>query len=409
MVFFLSLFLSASLLPTIFSGPASTTAAAQVPPVTYVRTVQVTPDSQFLTGSFPRINFVPATDRFVVSFGTKASTIPNSSMGAGYAYKEYDLQMQATGKTGILEWYPNSTEAGDSGSYMINSTYYYVFVSQNLGDPYGWRIIKYDAAANMSRLKEIYVILPKPLPGNSDSIEGNTDPMVAYVNGQLDVSNQYNPSGIWQEGFQSRHHFFTAGLVPLGNRTLGDSPHIDGGSIMYVDGVYYFVSADSYAGGLTLMKYDSQWNFLGNKSLIPRAHWSQGMAFDGAHFYLAYLDTSNRNGSSFFPVYPNAHIATFDRNWNLLHDVAITNFTYQGDRKAGRPWVTLHGNLLYVSFDVDTVNMTTGQEQLKWQAYVSVFEVAQATQGVTLPWPILAAGIVVIAVVAVAYMFLKRR
>jgi hypothetical protein len=404
----LSLFVLVSLLLTACGSFVSTTVLAQEPPIRFVRTVQVTPDDHFLTGSFARINYVPATNRFVVSFGTKASTVPNVTLGAGYAYKEYNPDMMEAGKTGILEWYPNSSEAGDSGSFMVNSTYYYVFVSQNAGDPYGWRIVKYDAA-NWSRLKETYVILPKPLPGNTDSIEGNTDPMVAYVNGQLDVSNQYNPSGIWQEGFSSRHHFFTADLQPLGNITLDDSPHIDGSSIIYVDGIYYFVSADSYSAGLTLMKYDGQWNFLGNKSLIPKAHWSQGMAFDGAHFYVAYLDTSKRNGSAFFPVYPNVHLATFDRNWNLLHDATITNFTYGGDKKGGRPWVILHGSLLYVSYDVDTVNVTTWEEEKKWQAYVSIFEISQVTQGV--PWPslILAAGIMVVAVVAATGILLKRR
>ncbi len=397
----LSLVVLMSLLLTGCISSTSTTVLAQQPPIKFIRTVQVTPDDQFLTGSFARINYVPATDRFVVSFGTKASTQPNVTLGAGYAYKEYSLDMQETGKTGILEWYPNSSEAGDSGSFMVNSTYYYVFVSQNMGDPYGWRLIKYDAA-NWTRLKEAYVTLPDPN-------EGNTDPMVAYVNGQLDVSGQYNPSGIWQDGNSTRHHFFTADLQPLGNITLDDTPHICGSSIIFVDGIYYYVSANSYFGGLELMRYDSAWNFLGNKTLILQAHWSQGMVFDGERFYVAYLDTSERSSPTFFPVYPNVHLAVFDRNWNLIHDATITNFTYGGDKKGGRPWVTLHGNLLYVSYDVDTVNMTTEAEELKWQAYVSIYEISQVTQGETLSWPVLAAGIVVVSVVAVAYFVLKKR
>jgi len=397
----LSLVVLVSLILTVCSSSVSTTVLAQQPPIKFIRTVQVTPDEQFLTGSFARINYVPATNRFVVTFGTKASTQPNISLGAGYAYKEYSLEMQETGKTGLLEWYANSSEAGDSGSFMVNSTYYCAFVSQNMGNPYGWRLIKYDAA-NWTRLKEAYVTLPNPN-------EGNTDPMVAYVNGQLDVSGQYNPSGIWQDGNSTRHHFFTADLQPLGNITLDDTPHICGSSIIFVDGVYYFVSADSYPGGLNLMRYDSAWNFLGNKTLIPQAHWSQGMVFDGERFYVAYLDTSERSSPTFFPVYPNVHLAVFDRNWNLIHDATITNFTYGGDKKGGRPWVTLHENLLYVSYDVDTVNMTTEAEELKWQAYVSIYEISQVTQGETLSWPILAAGIVVVAVVAVAYFVLKKR
>jgi hypothetical protein len=156
------------------------------------------------------------------------------------------------------------------------------------------------------------------------------------------------------------------------------------------------------------MKYDGQWKFLGNKSLIPKAHWSQGMAFDGARFYVAYLDTSKRNGSAFFPVYTNAHLATFDLNWNLLQDVAITNFTYLGDRVAGRPWVILHGNLLYVSYDVDTMNSTMHQEEKLWQAYVSIFEISQVTQGESWPWLTLSVGIFVVVVLVVAYRFVKR-
>lgn len=357
------------LLVTECSSPASLPVKAeQTGLVNFIRTVQVTPDDQFLTGSFARINYVPPTDHFVVTFGTKASTQPGENLGAGYAFKEYTVEMQETGKTGLLEWYPNASEAGDSGSFMFNNTYYCAFVSQNPSDPYGWRLIKYDAA-NWTRLNETFVPLPNPN-------EANTDPMVAYVNGQLDVSDQYNPSGIWQEGNSSIHHFFTADLQPIGMINLADTPHISGSSIVFVDGVYYFVSANSYSGGLVVMKYDADWNYLGMKALMPQAHWSQGMVFDGEYFYVAYLDTSQRTPETFFPVYPNVHLAVFDGNWDVVEDVAVTNFTLSGDKKGGRPWVVLHGNRLYVSYDVDTVNATTQEEEKKWQAYVSIYELA---------------------------------
>jgi hypothetical protein len=92
-----------------------------------------------------------------------------------------------------------------------------------------------------------------------------------------------------------------------------------------------------------------------------------------------------------------------------VHDEAITNFVYGGDRKGGRPWVIRHGNLLYVSYDVDTVNMTTREEEKKWQAYVTIFEILQVPPSV--PWPLIAltAGIVVAVVVAATYIFLRRR
>lgn len=394
MTFLLSLILLSSLLLTRCNVLTPTT-------IKFIRTVQVTPDDQFLTGSFARINYVPATDHFVVTFGTKASTEPNVTLGAGYAYKEYTVEMQETGKTGFLIWYPNSSEAGDSGSVMVNNTYYCAFVSQNPSDPYGWRVIKYDAV-NWTRQKELYVLLPPN--------EGNLDPMVAYINGQLDISDQFNPSGIFQEGNSTNHHFFTADLQPTGMINLANTPHTTGSSIIFVDGVYYFVSANNFFGDLVLMKYDIDWNYLGMKPLIQQAHFSTGMAYDGKYFYVAYMDTSERTPSTFFPLYPNVHLAVFDRNWNLVHDEIVTNFTREGDKKGGRPWVILHGNRLYVSYDVDTVNKTNEEEELKWQAYVSIYEISQLTQGEAWwPWPILAAGIVIVAVIAVTYILLKKR
>jgi hypothetical protein len=399
-ILILLLLFSMSSLPTAYVSAESTTLSAQPPPVSLLRTVQITPDSQFLTGSFARINYVPANDRFVVTFGTKASTEPNASLGAGYAYKEYTLDMQEAGHTGILEWYPTADEAGDSASCMVNSTLYYAFVSQNPTDPYGWRLVKYDAA-NWTRLQETYVLLPNPN-------EGNTDPMVAYVDGQLDVSGQYNPSGIWQEGNSTRHHFFTANLQPINSIDLVDTPNICGASIVFVDGIYYYVSADFYSGNLVLMKYDSNWHYLGMKTVVHEAHWSQGLVCDGRYFFLAYLDTKERTPLTFFPVYPNVHLAVFDRDWNLMQDVGITNFTLSSDAKAGRPWVILHGNRLYVSYDIDTVNKTTEEEQRMWQAYVTIFEVSEVTQGGTLPWPVITVGVVGVAVVCVAYIGLKK-
>jgi hypothetical protein len=358
--------------PSVNASP-ELVGAEQTGLLKFIRTVQVTPDSHFLTGCFARINYVPATDRFVVSFGTKAST-EYQNQGAGFVYKEYTVDMQETGKTGILEWLPNSTESGDMGSCMVNNTYYCAFMSQP-DEPYGWRLVKFDAV-NWTRLNEISVSIQSPN-------EGNSDPMVAYVNGQLDVSDQYNPTGIQPLGNSSLHRFYTADLQLIGMRELHDTANVVGASMMFVDGVYYFVTANNFTGDLVLMKYDVNWKYLGMKYLMPQAHWSTGMTYDGTYFYLAYLNTSQRTPVTFFPVYPNVHLAVFDRDWNLQYDETITNFTLASDHKAGRPWVMLHGNRLYVSYDVDSVNKTAeasdpsvDPEEHKWQAYVSVYEIA---------------------------------
>jgi hypothetical protein len=216
-------------------------------------------------------------------------------------------------------------------------------------------------------LAETYFSLPDPN-------EGNTDPMVAFINGQLDVSDQYNPTGIWQEGSSTNHHFFSGDLQPISLINLADTPHICGSSMIFVGGVYYFVSASSYLGDLIVMKYDSGWNYLGMKVLIQQAHWSQGIAFDGERFYVAYLNTSQRTPQTMLPLYTNVHLAAFDRNWNLVDDVAVTSFIPSDNKVGGRPWVILHENLLYVSYDVDTLNPSTHQEELKWQAYVTIYQ-----------------------------------
>ena len=49
--------------------------------------------------------------------------------------------------------------------------------------------------------------------------------------------------------------------------------------------------------------------------------------------------------------------------------------------QTGRPWVILYGNRLYVSYDLDTRDPVTHQEQMKGQAIVSVYELpAQSGQ-----------------------------
>jgi hypothetical protein len=340
----------------------------------FIKTVQVTPDTVFKTGSFARINYLPATNRFIVTFGTKGSPGRGNAKGAGYAYKEYTVAMKETGKAATFTWNSDASEANDSGSCMVEDNYYFVHVPTDMGMPYGWRITKFDAV-NWIKLDERTVQLVDPN-------EANLDPCVAFLNGQLDVSDQYNPAGKWQEGGDSHHRFFSLNLDSLGYRILDDSPHISGASMIFVDGAYSLVSADSYTGDLVVLKYDADWNFLGVKSLIQQAFWSQGVAFDGERFFVSYLNTSLRDPDKFFPVHLNVHLAAFDRDWNLIEDVAVTHFTPTSYRQPGRPWVLLHGDNLYVSYDVDTIDSTSKEEQLSWQAFVSVYEISQGPSSV---------------------------
>ena len=98
------------------------------------------------------------------------------------------------------------------------------------------------------------------------------------------------------------------------------------------------------------------------------------MSFDGKRFYVAYLDTRLRNNPYFFPVINNVHVAAFDTAWNKVDDVAVTSFDTTDLYMAGRPWVILHNNRLYVSYDIDSLEPVTRKELLMWQARVSIYE-----------------------------------
>lgn len=344
--------------------------AGQPPLFMFIRTVQITPDAAFHVASFPRINYIPATDRFVITFGTVADKVSGICQGAGYAHKGYFLDMQETGDAGYFIFYPDSCSAGDSGSIMVDNTYYGAFVSQLPGAPYGWHLAKFDALTWTS-IAATDVLLEAPH-------DGNYDPTVAYVNSQLDISDQYNPDGIWQEGSDSHHNFFSTDLLPMGRKILTDTALISGASMIFVDGIYNIITANNYEGDLVVAKYAGDWKYLGVKELRKQAHWSQGVAFDGQRFYVSYLDTSQRDPGPFIGhFYPNVHLAAFDRDWNLVDDVAVTSFTPADLKFPGRPWVIRHANRLYVSYDVDDLDPDTHQEKLETQqAFVSIYSLS---------------------------------
>jgi len=337
---------------------------------TFVKTVQVAPDSIYYGGWFVRINHVPATGNLVVTFGTKLDKPTGGCTEKGFAYKEYNTDMQETGKSGIF------TCAGyDVGSFMVDNTYYFANMDVNTGR--GWRITKYDA---VSWEAQADTFLQVNYPYEQDG-----DPMVVYANGQLDISGQYNASGSYPDtplGAASFHYFLSPDFDILDYKLLSDTPHICGMSMIYLDSIYYLITANGFIGDVIVMKYDKDWNYLGLKNLIQDAHWSTGLAFDGNRFYLAYINTSQRTTNNFFL---NAHLAAFDCDWNLLDDVDVTGFTPEDYKLAGRPWLTLHDKRLYVSYDVDSIDPITFRELVGARSFVSVYEISQVAASIDQP------------------------
>jgi hypothetical protein len=348
-----------------FQPPPS---AVQENVVRLIRTVEVTPDEQFTNNAFARVNFVPATGNLVVTFAGRFVQ-PIGGCDHGHAYKEYTLDMEPTGRSGVL-----NCEVADAASVMVDNTLYDVSMHAREGTV-GWRIMKYDAVT-WELLNDIYF----PLGDYPFAKDG--DPMIAYVNGVLDVSSIYNESETFpaiDEGSGTHHHFFSPDLTLQNEIILEDVDHTNGTSLILVDGIYYFLSASGYSGDIILMEYDKDWNYLGMKNLIQQGHFPTGVAFDGIRFYVAYTDTSQRTEPGFFPVYLNVHLAVFDRDWNLLEDVAVSDYPASEMKLLTRAWVLLHDDRLYVSYDEEG---STGEEVAGFvpgKTFVSMYEILPGT------------------------------
>jgi hypothetical protein len=331
----------------------------------FIRTVAVTPDTNYLGGGFVRIDRLQSTGNYLVSFNAYLAQPAGGCTEKGRAYKEYTPELEAPGSTAVF----SCGAMADSNSLVIGDNYYVVNMHRE-GDAVGWEIIKYNMAT-WEPIVSLFHILDSPR-------EGEADPMIAYVNGQIDISSAYNESGnppALDVGCATHHQFFNTDLQFQGKRILSDTPHICGSAMIFVDGVYHFISASAFMGDVIVMQYDPNWQYLGMKVLRRNAHWSTGVAFDGQRFYVAYMDTSMRTPPPIYlPVNLNVRLAAFDRNWDLVDDVAVTNFTWTDLRQPGRPWVIQQGNRLYVSYDCDTIDPDTHEEMLQGQAYVSVYE-----------------------------------
>jgi hypothetical protein len=329
-----------------------------------VQTVQVTSDDVFLAGGFIRLGYVPATDRIVAAFGTPKLAKPGGGcMDKAYGYKEYTTDMQPAGKSGIL-----NCEAGDSSELFVDNTLFDVS-TYPVNNTEGWRIEKFDATT-WKKTGSLDFALDAPR-------EGSGDMMIAYINGMLDISSGHSETGgppDIMKGTSSHHDFFSTGLVFQKKMVLSDTPHITGMSMIYLDGTYYFLSAGAYADDVIVMQYDADWHYLGVKTLRKLGHFPEGLAFDGKRFYIAYMDNSLHSEPMFLPIYPNIRLAAFDRDCILIEDIAVTNYAKADDMTTARPFLLLHDNRLYVSYDEAPRDANHMDIIEKIQAYVSVFE-----------------------------------
>jgi hypothetical protein len=315
---------------------------------TLVKSVQVTPSGNYLNGGFPRIAYVPGRDRIIVTFNTKLSQPQADCIDVGYAYKEYTADMAETGSAGVVSCHALI----DTGGLFVGNDFYFAGAERK-DNVEGWNVAKFNAVTWASSVDYFYPF--------TDSQAGGGDPMVAYVNGQIDISGAYGDNA-------THHNFFTTDLQFVNKRLLSDTPHFGFTSMITQGGVINFLSSQGALGDLIVMRYDPSWTYLGVKTLKEHAATPTGVAFDGSRFYVVYTDASQRTTGCHCE---NVHLAAFDASWNLVDDIALTSLTLQDQMSAIHPSLAMKDNRLYVAYEQNAAG--GGLDTL--QVYVKVFSV----------------------------------
>jgi hypothetical protein len=332
----------------------------------FIQTVKVTPSGNFLRGGFVKIGYVQGN--IVVAFNTNLIQPEGGCPDAAYAYKEYTTDMVETGAQGVI----SCKALSDTGGVFFGDDLYFAAIGFENGKD-GWWLEKFNAITWEQSTSLFYPMA---------SGEGAGDPMLAFVNGQLDVSSMYQPDPtlIWGPflGAATFHDFFNpTDLQFVSKRILSDTPHIGLSSMITANDTINFISGTALFGDVIVMQYDTNWNYLGTKTLIQNAGAPEGVAFDGNRFYISYLDIPCTD----MPCETqNVRLAAFDANWNLLDDIAVTSYAPEDHKVPARPTLLLWNGRLYVGYDgwgdkPFVANVDPAQADL--QAFVSVYELTQ--------------------------------
>ncbi len=330
-----------------------------------IKTVAVTPAGNFQKASFVRMGYVPGRDAMLVAFDTMLEKPEGKCATKGYGYREFNLDMVPTGDQGVINCYGG---AMDTGGLFSGDDFYFAYQSGSPDGTQGWMLAKYDAVTWQATVPLTYFPLAQWRdPG---------DPMIAVVNGQIDISSKIvtdpnAPGDCPYVDCWTHHQLFTPDLKFTEERDLLDTIHVNLTSLVQTgDGTIHFITGTSLGGDMIVMTYDKNWIYLGSKVVKEKSGAPEGAAFDGERFYVSYLDVS-------VPDVFNAHLAAFDKDWNLLDDIAVTNFAPQDYTTAARPSMTMHNGRIYVCYDqaFHTDIKYPSTEQNEVQVYVAVIDV----------------------------------
>ncbi len=250
-----------------------------------------------------------------------------------------------------------STHGGD---FAIDSDgeFYYLLN----GAPEGWRLRKYDLDFNV--VGETTITLPEQHFAN--------DQMVRVYNGLVFASGLYDPN--FDESQRSDKQpahpdqeqythlwIYDSDLNYVEDLILDDYPNINGGTLVYYEGAYAYVSADNFfSNQMSALLYDEDWNYLETVPLQDDAQWSMGGVYADGLIYIAYHKGEHGRGDVYVDVYDTA--------WELQETIEVTRANTEYFN-AQRPWVQVYGDMMIVSYDVGRDN----QDFLDLQCITTVY------------------------------------
>lgn len=337
-----------------------------------VQSIEATPNDNYSGGAFCRLYDLEDSDELLFTYGTGQGSTPAADEdyvgggegGQGSVYNHYTTDLEETGEHGYYTY-----GGGDLATTMGDGYFYHL-----TGGTLGWKLLKFD----LSTWEEV-----DSLDIELDDDMGANDEMLSYTNGMLFASGVYGDGANGADveeategsadptvGVATHNHSYTTDLTVVDEWILDDVLHNTGSSLVFVDGVYNYVSSTAFFGDLMVMQYDEDWNYLASKSLIEGAQWPQGTVYDeeSERFYVAYLSIEGAARSE-------VSLAVFDSDWELLSNTVVTD--YGDDYFGGRPSVMLHDGYAYVTYDKESRDAETKELQRDWQCQMSVYEMME--------------------------------
>ncbi len=250
------------------------------------------------------------------------------------------------------------SEHGGDFAIDFDGQFYYLLN----GDPQGWRLRKYDREFNV--VGETTITLPEKHFAN--------DQMVRVYNGLVFASGLYDPNfdesqrGQMQPADPNQDQFthlwiYDSELNYVIDLILDDYPNINGGTLVYYEGTYAYVSADNFFNNrLSALLYDETWNHIDTIHLQDDAQWSMGGVYSDGLIYIAYHKGEHGRGDVYVDIYDTA--------WDLQETIEVTHV----DRayfNAQRPWIQVYGDTMIVAYDVGR----DSQEFLDLQCITTIY------------------------------------